>query len=146
MLESARRVSISALLVPLLALAAPAPAQGPAFRARAAIVQINDVYRIDAVGNGTVGGLGRVSSLVQQTRRQTGRPVAVFHAGDFIAPSLESRYFAGQQMIDALNFLAGRAPLLAVPCNHEFDERQPGMLAGAIRSRSEERRVGKECS
>jgi 2',3'-cyclic-nucleotide 2'-phosphodiesterase (5'-nucleotidase family) len=35
-------------------------------------------------------------------------------------------------MIDALNFLHARAPLLAVPGNHEFDERRPAMLAGAI--------------
>ena len=37
-------------------------------------------------------------------------------------------------MIDALNFLSARAPMIAVPGNHEFDERRPGMLANAIKA------------
>lgn len=114
----------------LLLAALPAGAQE--FRPAATFVQLNDVYRIDAVENGAVGGLGRVATVVDRARRSSGAPVRVLHAGDFIAPSLESRYFAGQQMIDALNFLHARAPLVAVPGNHEFDERRPQMLAGAI--------------
>jgi 2',3'-cyclic-nucleotide 2'-phosphodiesterase (5'-nucleotidase family) len=103
------------------------------FRPALAVVQINDVYRVDAVENGSAGGLGRVVTLAERVRRETGLPTRVLHAGDFIAPSLESRYFAGQQMIEALNFLHARTPLLVVPGNHEFDERRPAMLAGAIR-------------
>jgi 5'-nucleotidase / UDP-sugar diphosphatase len=37
-------------------------------------------------------------------------------------------------MIDALNHLDGVAPLLFVPGNHEFDDRRPAMVAGAIRA------------
>jgi 2',3'-cyclic-nucleotide 2'-phosphodiesterase (5'-nucleotidase family) len=37
-------------------------------------------------------------------------------------------------MIDALNHLHAVAPLLFVPGNHEFDERAPAMVAGAIRA------------
>lgn len=122
------------LLALALLLAAPLQAQGDAFRARAAVVQVNDVYRIEGVDGGATGGLGRVATLAARTRAATGLPVAVLHAGDFIAPSLESRYFAGLQMIDALNFVHERAPLYVVPGNHEFDERQPTMLAGAIRA------------
>lgn len=121
-----------ALAYALLLAALPAGAQE--FRPAAAFVQINDVYRIDAVENGAVGGIGRVVTVAERARRATGAPVRVLHAGDFIAPSLESRYFEGQQMIDALNFLHARAPVIAVPGNHEFDERRPGMLANAIKA------------
>lgn len=97
------------------------------------VLQLNDVYRIDAVENGRAGGIGRVVTLAERAK-QGGAEVRVLHAGDAIAPSLESRYFAGLQMIDALNYLDGVAPLLFVPGNHEFDERRPAMAAGAIRA------------
>lgn len=120
------RLAACALLLAAL------PARAQEFRPAAAFVQLNDVYRIDALENGAVGGLGRVVTVAAQARRAAGVPVRVLHAGDFLAPSLESRYFAGQQMVDALNFLHARAPLIAVPGNHEFDERRPEMLAEAI--------------
>ena len=125
-----RRVRAQALAAALLLAALPARAQD--FRPAATFVQVNDVYRIDAVENGAAGGLGRVVTVAERARRATGAPVRVLHAGDFIAPSLESRYFAGLQMIDALNFVHARAPMIAVPGNHEFDDRRPEMLAGAI--------------
>lgn len=115
-------------------LLAALPARAQEFRPAATFVQINDVYRIDAVENGAAGGIGRVVTVAERARRATGAPVRVLHAGDFIAPSLESRYFEGQQMIDALNFLSARAPVIAVAGNHEFDERRPGMLANAIKA------------
>jgi 5'-nucleotidase/UDP-sugar diphosphatase len=114
----------------LLLAALPAGAQE--FRPAATFVQVNDVYRIDALENGTAGGLGRVITQVDRARRATRVPVRVLHSGDFIAPSLESRYFAGLQMIDALNFVHARSSLIAVAGNHEFDERRPEMLAGAL--------------
>jgi 2',3'-cyclic-nucleotide 2'-phosphodiesterase (5'-nucleotidase family) len=125
------RIRAAAALA-LLLLALPAAAQD-AFRPAAAFLQINDVYRVDAVENGEVGGLGRLVTLAERTRRETRLPVTILHAGDFIAPSLESRYFAGQQMIAALNFVHARTPVIAVPGNHEFDERQSRMLADALR-------------
>jgi len=97
------------------------------------VLQLNDVYRIDAVENGRAGGIGRVVTLAERAK-EGGAEVRVLHAGDAIAPSLESRYFAGLQMIDALNYLDSVAPLLFVPGNHEFDERRPAMLAGAIQA------------
>lgn len=115
----------------LLVLAA-APAAAQEFRPAATFLQLNDVYRIDAVDGGSAGGIGRVVTLAERTRRETRGPVMVLHAGDFIAPSLESRYFQGLQMIDALNFLHRRAPVVAVPGNHEFDERRSAMLVGAV--------------
>ncbi|HLL45686.1 MAG TPA: metallophosphoesterase, partial [Longimicrobiaceae bacterium] len=120
-LRSTARRTLAAAALLALATAARAQDGRPAF----SVIQLNDVYRIDAVENGQAGGLGRIATLAERTRRDTRAPVMIMHAGDFIAPSLESRYFAGIQMIDALNFLHARAPLLAVPGNHEFDERRP---------------------
>jgi 2',3'-cyclic-nucleotide 2'-phosphodiesterase (5'-nucleotidase family) len=119
-------------IILLLGGTAAAAAQQPGFQPEFAIIQLNDIYRIDAVDDGKAGGLGRIATLVADTRKQVRGPVLILHAGDFIAPSFESRYFSGIQMIDAMNFLHARAPLYAVPGNHEFDERTPAMLAGAI--------------
>ncbi|MFL5384157.1 MAG: bifunctional metallophosphatase/5'-nucleotidase [Longimicrobiaceae bacterium] len=113
----------------LLLLASSAAAQ----QRTLTVLQLNDVYRIDAVENGRAGGIGRVVTLAERAK-QGGAEVRVLHAGDAIAPSLESRYFAGLQMVDALNYLDSVAPLLFVPGNHEFDERRPAMAAGAIRA------------
>ena len=115
------------------ALALPGAALAQGFRPSLVVVQLNDVYRIDAVEEGRAGGLGRVVTLLERTKRETGLPVRVVHAGDMIAPSLESQYFDGRQMIDALNFVHAAAPLIVVPGNHEFDSSRPAMLAGALR-------------
>lgn len=99
------------------------------------IVQLNDVYRLDAVREGKRGGLSRVAALLRQIKAQHPNvPVVVFHAGDFLGPSLESNLFHGEQMIDALNFLNGVAPVYAVPGNHEFDysDKEKGYLADNI--------------
>lgn len=124
------RTATRLLAAAALLLAVPARAQE--FRPAAAFIQVNDVYRIDAVENGRVGGLGRVVTVADRARRGTGVPVRVLHAGDFLAPSLESRYFAGLQMVDALNFLHARTPVIAIPGNHEFDERRAATLRDAI--------------
>jgi 2',3'-cyclic-nucleotide 2'-phosphodiesterase (5'-nucleotidase family) len=124
-----KTLSTAAILA--LTAAGAARAQGPR---SITVLQLNDVYRIDAVENGKAGGIGRVVTLARQAASRAGGAVRVLHAGDAIAPSLESRYFAGLQMIDALNYLDGVAPVFFVPGNHEFDERRPGMVAGAIKA------------
>ncbi|HKR14902.1 MAG TPA: bifunctional UDP-sugar hydrolase/5'-nucleotidase [Pyrinomonadaceae bacterium] len=86
------------------------------------IVQLNDIYRLDAVRAGKRGGLARVVTLLRQLKAQNPQvPVIVVHAGDFLSPSLESNVFHGMQMIDAMNFINDVAPLYVVPGNHEFD-------------------------
>lgn len=86
------------------------------------VVQLNDIYRLDAVRAGKRGGLGRVVSFIRQLKQQNPQiPVIVLHAGDFLSPSLESNLFHGSQMIDAMNFIHDVAPLYVVPGNHEFD-------------------------
>lgn len=105
----------------------------PDFKPEFAIIQINDVYRVDSVRGGKEGGLGRVASVVTDTKKQVDN-VYILHAGDFLSPSLESIYFKGQQMVDALNFLSTRyAPMYVVPGNHEFDDNnRPDILVNAI--------------
>jgi 5'-nucleotidase len=97
------------------------------------IVQLNDIYRLDAVRAGKRGGLARVVSLIRRLKEQNSQ-VIVLHAGDFLAPSLESDVFHGSQMIDAMNFINDIAPLYAVPGNHEFDykDTQQAFLTDAI--------------
>lgn len=86
------------------------------------VVQLNDVYRLASVRNGKRGGLSRIATYLRELKKQNPNvPIIVLHAGDFLAPSLESDLFHGTQMIDALNFLHSIAPVYVVPGNHEFD-------------------------
>jgi 5'-nucleotidase len=104
------------------------PQLGPSTDAEPAVrlivIQLNDIYRLDTVRSGKRGGLGRIVTLLRQLKAQNPNvPVIVLHAGDFLAPSLESDVFRGAQMIDAMNFIHEVAPLYVVPGNHEFDYR-----------------------
>jgi 2',3'-cyclic-nucleotide 2'-phosphodiesterase (5'-nucleotidase family) len=99
--------------------------------AQVTIIQINDIYRIDAVDNGNAGGMGRVSTLIDAAKKR-GEQVLLLHGGDFISPSLESRYWGGMQMIDAMNFLHAKAPMIVVPGNHEYDAGADSIVANAI--------------
>ena len=55
------------------------------------VVQLNDIYRLDAVRAGKRGGLARVVTLLRRLKDQNPEvPVIVVHAGDFLSPSLES--------------------------------------------------------
>lgn len=99
------------------------------------IVQLNDIYRLDAVRAGKRGGLARVVASLRQLKTQNPHvPIIVLHAGDFLSPSLESNLFHGAQMIDAMNFINEVAPLYVVPGNHEFDfeDKDKGYLTDAI--------------
>ncbi|HET7462053.1 MAG TPA: hypothetical protein VFJ82_12430, partial [Longimicrobium sp.] len=61
----------------LLLAAAPAAAQrtGPTLT----VLQLNDVYRIDAVYNGRAGGIGRVETLARQLRGSGTAELMTFH-------------------------------------------------------------------
>jgi len=93
----------------------------------AVILAVNDIYRIEGLGQGSRGGLARLRTLRAELERDH-PDLLVLHAGDIIAPSLLSRRFRGQQMIDVLNQLDGLPDrgafddrLFAVFGNHEFD-------------------------
>jgi 2',3'-cyclic-nucleotide 2'-phosphodiesterase (5'-nucleotidase family) len=95
-------------------------------------IHLNDTYRIDAVEDDKRGGFSRVVTLIRELQDR-GRDVRILHGGDFLYPSLESQVWDGMQMIDAMNFLDGVAPLYATSGNHEFDPRGPESLITALR-------------
>lgn len=111
----------------------PAPA---AAEARFTILQINDVYKVEGLEGGRRGGLARVRTLRKQLEAE-GRPVLVLHAGDLLFPSVMSKYLRAAPMIRVLNLLDGDPAsfdpdLFVVFGNHEFDDRDPGMLLGRV--------------
>ena len=73
---------------------APAPTNPVRF------LSVNDVYEIDTLLDGN-GGLARLASL--RKRIASEGPVITVVAGNLLGPSLASRYFAGAQMVEALN-------------------------------------------
>jgi 5'-nucleotidase len=96
-------------------------------------VHVNDTYRVGAVEDGAKGGFARVVTVIRELQQQ-GRDVHILHGGDFLYPSLESQLWRGMQMVDAMNFLDGIAPLHATTGNHEFDPRSPDHLVAAVRA------------
>jgi 5'-nucleotidase len=112
------------------------PAAPPAREARFTILQINDVYKIEGLEGGRVGGLARVRTLRKKLEAE-GRPVLLLHAGDLLFPSVMSKYLRAQPMIRVLNLLDGDAAtfdpnMFVVFGNHEFDDRDPGILLGRV--------------
>lgn len=99
------------------------PAARPAEPCR--ILAINDTYRVEPLADGT-GGMARVRGL-RARLEEAGGDVLVLHAGDFLYPSLMSRIYRGEQMVEAMNALDGDAAaedprMFVVFGNHEFDE------------------------
>ena len=80
-------------LLPLLLLAlwatACATTDGAPQTNGVTFIHLNDTYRVDAVEDGTRGGLSRIVTLIRELQAQ-GRDVHVLHGGDFLYPSLES--------------------------------------------------------
>lgn len=99
------------------------------------LLQINDTYKIEGLEAGRVGGMARVRTL-RRALEGEGRPVVVLHAGDLLFPSVASRYFKGQAMVDALNRLDGSEAfderLIVTLGNHEFDDRDPAVLLARV--------------
>jgi 2',3'-cyclic-nucleotide 2'-phosphodiesterase (5'-nucleotidase family) len=131
-----RRLRVSLPLAALLALAAagcaaPRPAAAPARDLQ--ILAINDVYRIEGVDGGRRGGLARLRTLRRELEARD-PDLVVLHGGDFLYPSLLSRLYDGEQMIDVLNRLDGSTDrfddrLLVTFGNHEFDKGKPADAA-----------------
>lgn len=90
------------------------------------LMLINDIYRINGIDGGADGGLARVRTLRRQLE-QKHSDLLLLHAGDLLYPSLLSRRYDGEQMIDILNRLDGDAQafdhnLFVTFGNHEFDK------------------------
>ena len=111
----------------------PPPAR---VESRFTILQINDVYKVEGLERGRLGGLARVRTLRKRLEAE-GRPVLLLHAGDLLFPSVMSKYLRAAPMIRVLNLLDGNPAafdpdLFVVFGNHEFDDRDPGVLLGRV--------------
>lgn len=93
------------------------------------ILSINDVYVTDTLSDGT-GGLARVATL--RRRLKDAGPVLFVLPGDFLSPSVLSKYYRGAQMVEALN-AAGLD--YAVFGNHEFELRRDTLVARIAESK-----------
>ena len=86
-------------------------------------VQINDVYEIAPLANGTEGGIARVATLKKEYVQKNPNTLLVI-AGDFVSPSVynslqyQGTRIRGKQMVETLNS-AGMD--IAIFGNHEFD-------------------------
>jgi len=114
------KVKLVCLILLFLAVLTPVFAGDKDNSRQVTVLAINDIYRLD--------NLAYVRSLRQQLEKQHG-DVLVLHAGDFLFPSLMSRRFNGEQMIDVLNLLDGDPKafdpkMFIVFGNHEFDKRK----------------------
>lgn len=87
------------------------------------LLQLNDVYEISPLNNGTEGGLARVSRIRKKLMNENPNTYTVL-CGDFLFPSAlgtikyEGTPMYGRQMVDVLNAVGID---LAVFGNHEFD-------------------------
>ena len=123
-------VSVPAPAFAMVAASASAPGAGPG---RFTILQLNDVYRVEGLENGALGGLARVRTVRRELEAQ-GRPVLVLHAGDLLDPSVMSKYLNAEPMVQGLNLLDGDPNafdpgLIVVFGNHEFDASRDIFLA-----------------
>lgn len=118
------------LLLALASCASPGPpvdAPAPGER-RAVLLHVNDVYRIEGLEEGQVGGLARLRTLRKELEEKYPDLVTV-HGGDLLFPSFASRMYNGEQMISVLNALDGLGAgiafddrMLVVLGNHEFEK------------------------
>ncbi len=126
---------VARAVVALALLAGAVAAQPAAPPAGLTILQVNDTYKIEGLEAGRVGGLARLRTL-RETVEAEGRPVLVVHGGDLLFPSVMSKYFAGEPMVDAMNALDGSDAfddrLFVTFGNHEFDHRDVGVLISRL--------------
>ncbi len=105
----------------------PAPAPATAIR----FLSVNDIYVLDTLRDGT-GGIARVAALRDSLEHAGGDRVPLVLAGDFLSPSLSSKWYNGRQMIDAMN--AARFDY-ATFGNHEFELDRDSLVARIRESR-----------
>jgi len=113
-MRASLRLALILALLPVASLGSQRP-EPP--KKTVTILQLNDVYQISPVDRGKRGGMARVSTLQKQIRGQSPNTLFLL-AGDFISPSVASRFFKGEQMVATLN---GAGLDIATLGNHEFD-------------------------
>jgi 5'-nucleotidase len=127
-----RRLALAAALF-AAGCASLAPPQATRFK----ILQLNDVYKIEGLEGGQVGGLARVRTL-RKLLESDGTPVYVMHGGDLMFPSVMSKYLEAKPMIDVMNLLDGDAAkfdhsLLVGFGNHELDKSDDKILLARLK-------------
>src|SRR5687768_4161319 len=101
------------------------------------ILQINDVYKIEGLEGGQLGGLARVRTL-RKLLESDGSKVLVMHGGDALFPSVMSKYLEAKPIIDVMNLLDGDAakfdPSMMVGFgNHELDKSDDKILLARLK-------------
>lgn len=127
-----RGLLVAALITASCATAPPPPATSARFK----ILQINDVYKIEGLEGGNLGGLARVRTLRKHLEAD-GTPVLLLHGGDALYPSVMSKYFDAKPMVEVLNLLDGDAaaddPRFFITFgNHELDKSDPAVLLARL--------------
>jgi 2',3'-cyclic-nucleotide 2'-phosphodiesterase (5'-nucleotidase family) len=127
-----RGVLLAALMITVSCATVPPP-EAPA---RFKILQINDVYKIEGLEGGNVGGLARVRSLRKQLESD-GTPVLILHGGDALYPSVMSKFFDAKPMVEILNLLDGDAAaqdprFFLTFGNHELDKSDASVLLARL--------------
>jgi len=95
------------------------------------IVQVNDVYEIDALNDGLYGGMARVAYIRDSIQKKTPNTY-LFMGGDFLNPSLlgnikvDGKRLQGKQMVDVMNAMDFD---LVTFGNHEFDLKEDDLQA-----------------
>ncbi len=103
---------------------------------RFTILQVNDVYKIEGLEGGRLGGLGRIRALRRDLEAEG--PVLVLHGGDALYPSVMSKFLDAKPMVECLNLLDGDPAafdprLFVVFGNHEFDPPAPFILIDRLK-------------
>lgn len=135
-MPSGHAIRSAAILLLVAVFAVAACTTGPVARSgerSITLLTVNDVYRIEGLDGGQVGGLARLRTLRAELEAAAPERVLLLHAGDVIFPSLLSRVYKGRHMIDVLNLMDGDptlgrldARMFAVFGNHEFDDKACG--------------------
>jgi len=128
-------IAVLSCVLTVVALACDGPRSQPA--ATVTILHINDIYEIDGIEGGRVGGLSRTATVLRRLER-TEPPVLMTLGGDYLSPAaiasaiVDGQPLAGRQMVDVLNHVGLDWAVLG---NHEFD-----VSESAFRSRLAESR------
>lgn len=94
------------------------------------LLQLNDVYEIEPIAGGKLGGLARVATLRKELLRHNKNTYTIL-AGDFLSPSalgtakVNNQSLDGKQMVAVLNAMGLDFVTFG---NHEFDIKLPSLL------------------
>lgn len=96
------------------------------------ILQINDVYKIEGLEGGQLGGMARVRTL-RKLLESDGTDVLLLHGGDALFPSVMSKYLEAKPIVDVMNLLDGDGTkydfsMFVGLGNHELDKSDDRIL------------------